>query len=199
MDRNGRRDGLFYIDELTGFVKQLNPARFFTNYIYEDKSGMLWDCTASGGLFLYSKDRKSFSYYVNDPDDSSSVSFTTVVDLYEDKIGIIWLACNSGLNKYDPSTKKFSLFKRDNTSAYAAFGILSDSHGKLWLSNPGGITKYDPESNLFRNWDISYGLPLNGFGTLSGFKDKNGEMYFGGRYGLYCFHPDSIKDNSFIP
>ena len=32
-----------------------------------------------------------------------------------------------------------------------------------------------------------------------GCRTKNGEMYFGGENGFIRFHPDSIKDNTFIP
>jgi hypothetical protein len=51
---------------------------------------------------------------------------------------------------------------------------------------------------MIKNYDISYGFTSNRF-YFSGCKTENGEIYFGGPGGLTRFHPDSVKDNLYIP
>jgi signal transduction histidine kinase/DNA-binding response OmpR family regulator len=46
---------------------------------------------------------------------------------------------------------------------------------------------------------VSYGLPENGFYLNGDCKTQNGEMYFAAPNAVVRFHPDSIKNNSFIP
>ena len=193
-------DGLFYIDPVTQYVTRFGKTKYFINIVYEDSYGLLWVGTANGGLFRYSKDRKTVTHFIFGSEDSSAVSFTTILDIHEDKEGALWFASNTGLNKYDRSTNKFTLLSgKSGPSSYGSFAILEDDHGKLWLSNPQGVSKYDPETNMFRNYDATYGLPENGLGDITGYKNEDGEMYFGGKEGLVRFHPEKIKDNLFIP
>jgi signal transduction histidine kinase/ligand-binding sensor domain-containing protein/DNA-binding response OmpR family regulator len=193
-------DGLFFIDPVTQYVRSFNKTKHFINIVYEDSYGLLWVGTANGGLFRYSKDRKSVTHYIFESEDSSEVSFTTILDIHEDKKGTLWFASNTGLNKYDRSTNKFTIISgKIGPSSYGAFAILEDDNDKLWLSNPQGVSKYDPETNMFRHYDATYGLPENGLGDFMGYKNEDGEMFFGGKEGLVRFHPDRIKDNLFIP
>ncbi|MDZ7625239.1 MAG: two-component regulator propeller domain-containing protein [Ignavibacteriaceae bacterium] len=193
-------DGLFFIDPVTQYVTRFNKTRYFINIVYEDSYGLLWVGTANGGLLRYSKDREIVTNYIFESEDSSSVSFTTILDIHEDKERNLWFASNTGLNKYDRSTNKFRLLSgKSGQSSYGAFAILEDDHGKLWLSNPQGVSKYDPETNMFRNYDASDGIPENGLSTIIGYKNENGEMFFGGEEGIIQFHPVRIKDNLFVP
>ncbi len=190
----GVNNGLYFIDPVTQFVTQKNNNKSDINIIYEDKYGLFWVGTARRGLFCYSKDRDTVTEYVSNSRNSSAISFQTIMDIHEDKKGILWIAAYNGLNKYDRATKSFTNFPGNG-----AFSILEDDHGKLWLSNRKGISKFDPETNKFKNYDVSYGLPANGFNNIIGLKATNGEMYFGGPNGLIRFHPDSVKDNPYIP
>jgi signal transduction histidine kinase/DNA-binding response OmpR family regulator len=51
-----------------------------------------------------------------------------------------------------------------------------------------------------KNYDASYGIdPPADVSFGDALVEKNGEMYFSGSRGFTRFHPDSIKDNPFIP
>ena len=78
-------------------------------------------------------------------------------------------------------------------------GILEDDHGNLWLSTNKGISKFNPADTTFRNYDVMDGLQSNEFNQWVYHQSKNGEMLFGGNNGFNIFHPDSIKDNLYIP
>ncbi len=55
------------------------------------------------------------------------------------------------------------------------------------------------EHASFRNYDESDGVRKSQGYAPSGFKNSKGEMFFGGINGFVRFHPDSIRDNSYVP
>jgi signal transduction histidine kinase len=78
--------------------------------------------------------------------------------------------------------------------------ILEDDHGNLWMSTNHGIARFDPQSTAARSYSTAEGLPgpdLTGWGA--GFKNRSGEMFFGGFNGATVFHPDSVLDPSYTP
>ncbi len=77
--------------------------------------------------------------------------------------------------------------------------ILNDDLSNYWLSTRKGISKFSKDTKQFQNYDVSYGLPENGFYLNGALKTQNGEMYFGSTGAVIRFHPDSIKNNPFIP
>jgi len=169
--------------------------------MYEDTFGLLWIATYMDKLFCYNHGEDSLVEFVSDPRSASSISGKQISHIYEDKKGRLWFATNSGLNKYERSTNSFIHFtERDGLASNNIRGILEDDHGCLWLNTSKGISKFDPEAHQFKNYDASYGVEpatdvLNGIGC----RTRNGEMYFGGAKGFTRFHPDSIRDNPFIP
>jgi signal transduction histidine kinase len=51
----------------------------------------------------------------------------------------------------------------------------------------------------FRSYGRQDGLQSHEFNAGAFFKNKAGEMFFGGVYGLNHFHPDSLQDNPTLP
>ena len=72
--------------------------------IYEDKIGILWLGVESSGLVKF--DGKSYTYYKNDPEDSTTLTSNYPLSILEDRDGYIWVATHSGLNKLDRFTDR---------------------------------------------------------------------------------------------
>ena len=78
--------------------------------------------------------------------------------------------------------------------------ILEDNHGNLWMSTNNGIARFDPQSTEVKSYSTADGLPgpdLTGKGAC--FKNRSGEMFFGGFSGATVFHPDRVVENSYTP
>ncbi len=73
-------------------------------------------------------------------------------------------------------------------------GIYGSALIKDWLSSISSSP--DPIIKVF---DVNDGLQNNEFNQNSYFKNKKGEMFFGGIGGLNIFNPDSIKLNKYKP
>ena len=193
--------GLYLRDPRTHRVTNVKQLKRDIYFLYEDTFGFLWVATRGGGLFRYDQAQNTFHEFVPDNRDPSSVSGKEINQIYQDKKGRVWLATVSGLDRYEDRTNGFSHFtERNGLPSDNVRAILEDDHGYLWLSTTKGIAKFDPETHHVRHYDVSYGLELPSdvyYGW--GCKASNGEMYFGGAAGFTRFHPDSIRDNPYIP
>jgi ligand-binding sensor domain-containing protein len=174
--------------------------------IYVDHSGTLWVGTKKG-LYRFDRTTERFTRFVHDPAHPRSLSHDAVQSIYESTAShegtrTLWVGTRGGLNKFDCDTGQFTHYtEKDGLPSAVIFGILEDSHGRLWLSTNKGLSRFDPTANppAFRNYDVTDGLQSNEFGDGASYKSSSGEMFFGGINGFNFFHPDSIKDNSYVP
>ena len=198
----GTEMGGFYLFEPeNNSLKEIRNLKLKVNFIYEDRLGLVWISTFMGKVFCYNPEKDTLEEFSSDPNNPSSISGRHITEINEDTKGKLWFTTTSGLNSYDRLTKKFTRFtEKSGLAGNNIWGILEDSHGYLWISTNRGISKFDPQTNHFKNYDVSYGLePTTDVFYGLGGKTRNGEMYFPGAKGFTCFHPDSIKDNPFIP
>ncbi len=170
--------------------------------LYEDKSGTIWVGTY-GGLSQFNREEKIFVSYRHDMDDPSSLSNNYVYAIYEDWGGTLWVGTSNGLNKFNPTTKTFTAFKeKDGLPNSVICGIIEDDKGRLWISTHKGLSRFDPSAprnEMFKNYDIADGLQSNIFIPGASFKNKQGEMFFGGIKGFNQFDPDEMAHNTYVP
>ena len=193
--------GVHLLDPRTKLLRELANVKLPIDFIYEDNNGLLWVATDMAKIYCYHQKDDALIEYISETINPLRLSGTEVTDIYQDKKGRIWFATNDGLNMFELSTKNLIHFtKKDGLPSNNVRGILEDDHGYFWITTNKGISKFDPSTKRFKNYDPSYGLELTAdvyFGR--GCKASNGEMYFGGASGFTRFHPDSIRDNPFIP
>ncbi|WP_247231410.1 hybrid sensor histidine kinase/response regulator [Telluribacter sp. SYSU D00476] len=165
-----------------------------------DRKGNLWIGTEGGGLNLYRPGSDNFTTYHHDDRVPTSLSNNLVNTIFEDSKGRLWLGTYDDLNLFDPKTGTCTIFsEKEGLPNHVIQAIQEDAHGILWISTNKGVSRFDPSSRSFRNYGISDGLQGNSFNRNASFRNKRGEIYFGGLNGLNSFHPDSLKDNQFVP
>ncbi|MCP3681814.1 MAG: histidine kinase, partial [bacterium] len=207
-----------WIGTYGGGLNKFNPeTRTFTRYtndannpksisdntipkIYEDSKGTLWIGT-DRGLNIFDRKTQTFTRYLNQADNPKSISHNSVFTILEDTSGDMWIGTyGGGLNKFDRKTETFTRYReKDGLSSDSIYGILEDNKGNLWMSTNNGLSKLNPKTLTFTNYDKRDGLLNSEFGSGSHFKDRFGRMYFGGTNGVDEFHPDDIRDNTYIP
>ncbi len=82
-----------------------------------------------------------------------------------------------------------------------ALEFVTDKNNHLWIyseSGKAGIYRYDPRSNEMVNFSGPWIIEGAVFGGLKD-KDLSGRIFFGAVDGITVFHPDSVRQNSFIP
>jgi ligand-binding sensor domain-containing protein/DNA-binding CsgD family transcriptional regulator len=180
-----------------------NPQSLSSNFTYcllEDKAGYIWIGTADGGLNQFDRVSNTFKRFEVARNNSNSITSNCVTSLYEDSEQTLWIGTRSGgLNKLNKARTQFStLDLHSSLKKLSIYGILQDDHRFLWLSTNQGILKAHPDSGLVTDYTASDGVQET-FYFLSSLEADNGLMYFGGGEGYNVFHPDSIKNNQYIP
>ena len=124
-----------------------------------------------------------------------------LLQIIEDKDGIVWAATVGGLIKFNPETEQYKIINQSDGLASDIVSFMTeDLKGNLWFGAPGGISML-PASNKenginFINYDNKDGindLPLNSSITLT----NEGEIFYGGYGGLNAFYP--ATPNSTLP
>jgi two-component system, sensor histidine kinase ChiS len=182
-------------------------ANNFITSILEDRNAFLWIGTEGGGLHRFDPQTEKFTRYPSGPEISHGVSSYFISGLYQDLTGVLWVGTRGeGLSKCIPydtvrpdSIRCFTYREKDGLSGDVVQGILGDDLGNLWISTNKGISNFNPHNNTFRNYDRFDGLQGSEFSRGACFKNKEGELIFGGFYGMNIFHPDSIKENIIPP
>ena len=174
--------------------------------ITEDLYNRLWIATSRSGLYRYDRSMRQLDHFMHDEDDSSSLTDNLVYSLYVSAEGDIWVATSRGLdqivnpiNIHQPL--KIKHYTTDNgLYTNTVQSILEDDHGNLWVCNGDYLVCVNPKTGDTRGYNANDRLQIGEFSINAAFKDlKTGEMYIGGKDGFTLFHPDSIKDNSYIP
>jgi signal transduction histidine kinase/CheY-like chemotaxis protein/ligand-binding sensor domain-containing protein len=169
------------------------------NSLLSDSKGNLWIGTNDEGFNLFDSKTNSFIRFEHD-DKRNSLSNNTVLDLYEDHTGNIWICTLGGLNLFDPATLHFTIFKtKDGLPNDYTQSILEDDKGQLWISTNNGISMYDPKTKKFRNFTTEDGLQADAFKAHSALKSRTGALYFGGVNGFNSFFPNQISQVPYNP
>jgi signal transduction histidine kinase/ligand-binding sensor domain-containing protein/DNA-binding response OmpR family regulator len=175
--------------------------------IIEDKQGNLWVATAYG-VDVLEKGSQKFTHYVNTGNDSNGLSHYNTNTVFEDSQGRIWIGTNDGLNLFDPQTKSFKVFKKENgLPDNTILGILEDTKQTIWLSTTNGLSNLRIEkapgatdiSFRFRNYDEADGLQGKAFNNRAAFSTSTGELIFGGPGGFNIFRPGQLEVNKQVP
>lgn len=77
------------------------------------------------------------------------LSQSTVICIFQDSKGFIWLGTQNGLNRYDGSN--FTIFRHDpadpaSLSFSEIYGIVEDEEGYLWVGTANGLNRMDPRT-----------------------------------------------------
>lgn len=180
-DRNGNiwfaaSDGVFRFDgkSFTKTTGQLISEPFFS--ILEDRKGNFWFGTYGSGFYYY--DGKSFQNFTT----RDGLAHNSVMPIYEDKAGIIWLGTGGGVSRFDG--KLFRNFTTsDGLTNNDVHAIVQDKTGKIWFGTRGDITIYDGKT--FTTLTDKDGKTFRNVWSM--IKDKKGNIWFGADDGLWRY------------
>lgn len=177
-DRNGTiwfaaSDGVFRYDprravgkSFTKITGQLISEPFFS--VFEDSKGNFWFGTYGSGVFYF--DGKSFQNFTT----RDGLAHNSVMPIYEDKAGIIWLGTAGGVSRYDG--KSFRNFTTAHGLSHNdVHAIVEDKTGKIWFGSRGDISVYDGKK-ITTLTDKDGKTFWNVWAMI---KDKNDNIWFG--------------------
>lgn len=201
----------FALYKSSPFAKNKVVENNVSSILLDDKNN-LWLGTNGDGLKVYRNnifDDNSFLFELKaDPKSKNSLSNNNVTSIIQDKSGIIWIGTfGGGVNKYDPSQKKFEIFKykrEDPRSLGNDFihTLYEDSEGTIWIGTGlSGLNRFDRKTNSFTRFRDNPKYPnsskyLNSPEVTSILEDSKGYLWVGtSTGGLSRF---DIKTESFV-
>ena len=163
------------------------------NVFLQDRQGFLWIGTF-GGLSRF--DGVTFTNFLHDPADSTSLAQNKVNSLFEDRGGTLWVGTNGGLSRFDPATETFAHYRHDpadstSLSHDVVRSIVEDASGTIWIgTRGGGLNRLAPATGVLTRIrrtvrdpalveDQVHALLANADGTL----------WVGGSNGLASYDP----------
>ncbi|MBR1879594.1 MAG: helix-turn-helix domain-containing protein [Prevotella sp.] len=142
---------------------------------------------------------------------SSNVeSFTNnyITQVYEDSRGLLWIGTREGINILNLVNDNLSvLTEKDGLCNNSICGIAEDKNHSIWITTSNGVCRIvvqrDHEDGTFNyglyNYSISDGLQSNEFNMGSILTKKNGEVLFGGLYGVNWVRHSSKDEQASLP
>ncbi len=217
--------GLFLLDPKTNQLKlyeyqYANPDALPSNAIYriyQDRSNNIWLATFNGELAKVNWYKTTFNY-IHPDNTGKSLNHKSVLCFLEDKDGLIWIGTDGGgLNVYNPKTKNYSYFLKDENnpnslSSNAPICLAEDSKGQIWIGTyGGGLNCYNKKTGVFKRYLANPNNPnsLSHNNVWAITVDKNDNVWLttiAGTLNLfipsenkfYHFHNDPNHSNSYL-
>jgi signal transduction histidine kinase/ligand-binding sensor domain-containing protein len=172
--------------------------------VLEDSRGMIWIGTSGGGLdkldpFMSGKagdGKDKFVHYNHDPSDSNSISSNSILSLFEDHSGTIWIGTSDGgLNEFDGNSGIFFRYKHDpddpnSLGSNWVNAIYEDKSGTLWVGiGGGGLNKFERATGKFTRYRRDDKNPQSlSYGSVHSIhEDSKGTLWVGTAAGLNRF------------
>ena len=167
--------------------------------LYEGRDGTLWIGTFGRGLNSLDLDTGEITRLPFNREQGRSLTGGTVTALAQDSSGALWVATDQGLNRYDPESQQFALYRhvdgdphslaRDNITA-----MLMASDGHLWIgTDGGGLDRFDPTTGQFTHYRATASDPhsLGSNSVAAIHQDNDGIIWIGTDAGLDRFDPST--------
>jgi signal transduction histidine kinase/ligand-binding sensor domain-containing protein/DNA-binding response OmpR family regulator len=136
-----------------------------------DRKGTMWVCTNYHGLFRINPvSNRVIAHYQHNPKDSGSVLSDSLLNIYEDRSGFLWISTRKGLDRLNPKSGIFTHFLYDPTNIHAPHDKILDvagetANGHVWfLTTVGGLDEYDDKTGQFTRYEANSESP----GSLAG-------------------------------
>lgn len=134
--------------------EKFDDERLFVKSISDDLQGSIWFGT-NDGLYKYYDDTDTFFKYTNKAYDIKTLVNNTILDVYRDNTGLMWIGTLNGISKLNTEQKFINYQKRfgeENTlSAKSVAGIYEDEYGDLWIGTVvGGVNKIIRDKDTYK-------------------------------------------------
>lgn len=146
------------------------------------------------GLSEYDIKTKSFKLYLPNKNDSTTISYLQISDIFVDSKNNFWIGTQRGLNLFNPEKGTFRRIEvkgsKDTPQRYRISEIFEDSHQRLWIgTNGAGFAQYNIETNEFMFITEKEGLSNNAVYEI--LEDNSGSLWISTNRGLNRFYPDT--------
>lgn len=163
--------------------------------VFEDRGRRLWFGFNGNGLLMYDPLSNQTRYwYNNERKADSTIAGNFVIDIKEDRNGVVWVSTFGGLTGIDIDKNRYYQFHERNGLTSNNLGPLAvDSLNRLWIGSANGLLLLDSSRRHFSYFTEEDGLPSLNFTEHSGYYTRNGEIMLPTTNGFIRFNPLQIQ------
>lgn len=193
----GTMNGLFRYDASKDLFYNVMEEKITSrvNDICQDSNGVIWVATARNGIWAYDKVSAKWEQYWFD-NLASEVTPYSAETLLECASGEM-LVGTAGGGVYAFNAEKGAFEQKLSTANglpnNMILKLIDDGQGCVWGSTNNGLFRYSRADNNVITYAQHDGLLCNQFNNKSGYRDKNGTIYFGGIKGFVAFDPERLQ------
>lgn len=171
---------------------QHNGVRCF----YQDTKGRVWFGFNGQGLGMYDEKQNTVHYwYNNDNKNEKTISGNLILDIKEDKTGVIWLSTHNGTTGISDDFKQITVFNAGNGLHSNYCGPLAvDSLNRLWIGTTRELVVLSSDRKNMSYFDQRDGLVSSSFLEYESSKTADGNFYFPTVNGFIKFNPLDFKE-----
>jgi ligand-binding sensor domain-containing protein len=158
----------------------------------QDRKDRYWFVMDESGLAMYDPKTETLEKWRENTEGGGMLSNTNIIDIKEDKNGLIWLATYSGLTSFDYDKKEFKNYPKANLGG-TIFNVNVDNQNRLWIATGRGLILVDSSRQKFTQLGISDGLPSLEFMKTPTIPQSDGIIRLPTRNGFVMFNPDNYQ------
>lgn len=151
--------GIFIVNTETKKVHHLdldpgNERSLTVRAINRDNQGIYWIGTR-GGLYLYSREQKTFSRLQHDVREPGSITHSSVIDIFKDRKGDFWIGTRGGVSylaKEKQIFRNYTALPNDNKylNDNEIYAFWMDKTGNIWIGTErGGVNILNRKTGVF--------------------------------------------------
>lgn len=197
-------EGFFQFNKNTGVFETIghqvcDPSLSIIGSMYIGNEDNVWIGTMGNGIYYFYNREEPFITLQNtggNPGIEQTLSNDDVQALYTDRSGYLWIGTVDGLNKFDPDSGKFTVFKDNDVyegepgnfaksgrlSSNSIRAIFEDRSGKLWIgTGDGGLNCFLNDSSSIKIYKRESNNPksLSNNDVRAIEEDKFGNLWIG--------------------
>ena len=149
-------------------------------------------CISIVCLLIFTAGTTAQSYILNHLGIQDGLSNNYVLDIGQDEQGMIWIATESGLNRFDG--RDFTVYRENNSGiiSNALNTLLYDKdEDALWIGTKAGLSKYYPATNQFINYTMENGCVMDNVVHLSHAADSG--IWITNHHGSIIYYDKAAK------
>jgi ligand-binding sensor domain-containing protein len=160
-------DGFYYFDAVG---KKFHSIRSFPGLsifaghggrkLFHDSKGRYWLGFNGSGVGMYDPAAHKHYHWRASTANNKGIAGDAVVDIKEDKKGIIWISTFTGLTAIDPATFAITNYNHTNGLVNSSTSALAvDEQNRLWIGTGAGLMLLDSSRKYFTFFGLQHGLP----------------------------------------
>ena len=170
----------------TDFPSPYGLSDSFITAICEGDDSTVWIGSANG-LNHYNRKTKTFTRYVNDPKNKTSLTNGPVTAIAADKPGSLWVATTTGLDRFDIKNGVFTHYQSTRLGGIGVSSLLKDHSGNLWAGlRNGTLSLFNSRTGKFKRFSYGVGKGQSTYIVVNSItEDAENIIWLGTSQGLY--------------